>query len=216
MKKVYNFAVTIEHPIIKGHMVYEENLLPGLAYIDMLYHLAQDSLGLDYRQHCLKRLSIYQPLIVRENHPVELEIVFDRVADYWKIAVQGTEADDQGNPLTERLYITAELHEESIQFEEQIDIESIKQTAAQCVDMEAIYGAARKRGLVHQGMIKARGKVYLTELGCLIEVNVEDAYREEVPKALFHPSLIDGAGMAAGFLAGKSDSKNNSKGNAKD
>lgn len=209
MKRVYNFTVTIEHPIVKGHMVYEENLLPGLAYIDMLYHLAQDRLGLDYRQHCLKRLSIYQPLIVRENHPVELQIAFDKVADHWKIAVQGTEADDQGNPLPERLYITAELHEESIQFEEQIDIESIKQAAAQCVDMEAVYGAARKRGLVHQGMIKARGKVYLTDLGCLIEVNVEDAYREEVPNVLFHPSLIDGAGMAAGFLAGKSDSKNN-------
>jgi acyl transferase domain-containing protein/acyl carrier protein/NAD(P)-dependent dehydrogenase (short-subunit alcohol dehydrogenase family) len=208
MKRVYNFAVTIEHPIVKGHMVYEENLLPGLAYIDMLYHLAQDSLGLNYRQHCLKRLSIYQPLIVRENCPVELEILFDRVSDHWKIAVQGTEADGHGNSL-ERLYITAELHEESIQFEEQIDIEGIKQAATQCVDMEEIYGAARKRGLVHQGMIKARGNVYLTDLGCLIEVNVEDAYREEVPKVLFHPSLIDGAGMAAGFLAGKSDSENN-------
>jgi 3-oxoacyl-(acyl-carrier-protein) synthase/acyl carrier protein len=204
----YSLTVTAEHPIVKGHMAYEENLLPGLAYIDMLYHLAQDSMGLDYTKHGLKRLSIYNPLIVRENRPVKLEILFDRVSDYWKIAVEGTEADEHGNPLPAKLYITAELHEEITQYEEHIDIEGIKQAASQCVDMETVYEAARERGLVHQGMIKARGTVYLTDFGCLIEVKVDDAYHKEEPKVLFHPALIDGAGMAAGFSVGEGDSGN--------
>jgi len=205
----YSLTITTEHPIVKGHMVYEENLLPGLAYIDMLYHLAQDGVGLDYRKHCLKRLTIYTPLIVRENRPVKLEILFDRVSDYWKIAVEGTETDEQGGPLPKKLYITAELHEETIRFEEQIDIEAIKQAAMQCVDMETVYAKARKLGLVHQGMIKARGNIFLTDFGCLIEVKVDEAYHDEDPKVLFHPTLIDGAGMAAGILEGKDATGNN-------
>lgn len=205
----YSLTITTEHPIVKGHMVYEENLLPGLAYIDMLYHLAQDSVGLDYRKHCLKRLTIYTPLIVRENRPVKLEILFDRVSDYWKIAVEGTETDEHGGPLPKKLYITAELHEETIRFEEQIDIEAIKHAAMQCVDMETVYAKARKLGLVHQGMIKARGNIFLTDFGCLIEVKVDEAYHDEEPKVLFHPTLIDGAAMATGILEGKDDKGNN-------
>ncbi len=205
----YSLTITAEHPIIKGHMVYEEHLMPGLAYIDMLYHLVRDNMGLDYTKHGLKKLSIYNPLIVRENHPVKLEIRFDMVSGYWKITVEGTEADDLGNPLPAKLYITAELHEAISQFEEPIDIEAIKQAASQCVDMETVYEAARKRGLVHQGMIKAQGKIYLTDFGCLIEIKVADAYNEKEPKVLFHPALIDGAGMAAGFSVSEGDSGNN-------
>jgi 3-oxoacyl-(acyl-carrier-protein) synthase/acyl carrier protein len=205
----YSLTITTEHPIVKGHMVYEENLLPGLAYIDVLYQLVQKGMGLDYKKYCLQRLSIYNPLVVRENCPVKLEILFDRVLDYWKITVKNAGTDEHGNPLPEKLYITAELREKTIPFEEEIDIEAVKQAATQCVDMETVYAAARKRGLVHQGMIKARGNVYLTDFGCLIEVNVDDAYYVEEQKVLFHPTLIDGAGMATGILEGEDDAGNN-------
>jgi 3-oxoacyl-(acyl-carrier-protein) synthase/acyl carrier protein len=204
----YSLTITTEHPIVKGHMVYEENLLPGLAYIDILYQLIQNSMGLDYRKHCLKGLSIYNPLIVREKHSVNLAILFDKVFDYWKITVKNAGTDEHGSPLPEKLYITAELHEKTTLFKEQIDIEAVKQAATQCVDMETVYAKARKQGLVHQGMIKARGKVYLTDFGCLIEVKVDDAYHDEEAKVLFHPTLIDGAGMAAGILGGKDDTGN--------
>ncbi|BBB93455.1 MAG TPA: beta-ketoacyl synthase N-terminal-like domain-containing protein [Methylomusa anaerophila] len=206
----YSLTMTTEHPIINGHMVYEQNLLPGLAYIDVLYQLAQEGMGLDYRQHCLKRLSIYNPLIVAEDRPVKLEILFDKVTDYWKITVEGTETDAHGNPLPskQKLYITAELHEETIIFDEQIDTEAMKQAAAQPVDMEMVYAKAGTQGLVHQGMIKAKGNMYPADAGCLIELRIDDAYHDEATEILFHPTLIDGAAMATGFLEGKDDTGN--------
>ena len=32
---------------------------------------------LDYKEHCLKKLTIFNPLVVKENGKVELEITFD-------------------------------------------------------------------------------------------------------------------------------------------
>ncbi|WP_373855388.1 SDR family NAD(P)-dependent oxidoreductase, partial [Desulfocucumis palustris] len=185
-------------------MVYGQTLLPGLAYIDMLYQLAKDAMGLDYRKYCLKRLSIYNPLIVTEERSVKLIIYFDKTPRCWNITVEDGEADKQGNLSKNKLYITAELHEETIMLEEKINIEAMKQAATQCMDIETLYAEARKRGLLHQGMIKAKGNIYLTDPGCLIEVNVDNVYHYEAESFLFHPALIDGAAIASGgILAGK-------------
>jgi hypothetical protein len=94
MKKLFNLSITAENPVIKNHVVHGQALLPGLAYIDMLYQLAYE-MGLDYRGHCLKRLSIFNPLIIKEDGPVELRISFDKVQDYWKISVEGVVVDGQ-------------------------------------------------------------------------------------------------------------------------
>lgn len=197
----YSLTMTADNPIVQGHRVYGEKLLPGLAYIDMLYQLVDQGLKLDYRKHCLKRLAIYHPLVVSENSPVKLEIGFDRVADHWKITVRNAGSDAPGNPLPEKVYLTAELHATTIAFTEQLDLDTIKQATNRCVDLETVYAAARERGLIHQGMIKACGKAYQTEFGFLMEVNVDEAYHEEGKKVLFHPTLIDGVAMAAAFLA---------------
>ncbi len=208
MKKTFNLTITATHPVIKNHLVHGQTLLPGLAYIDMLYQLAQIK-GLDYREHCLKRLSISNPLIVGENRSVKLKISFDKPSTYWKIIVEGTEIDNQGNPLQEKLYITGEMHKEAMLLEEQINIEAMKQAASQRVDIETAYSEAGKRGLVHQGMMKAKGTIYLTDPGCLIEVNVDNAYHDEAKRFLFHPTLIDGPAMASGVLEGNSNAANN-------
>ena len=209
MKKKYNLTLTIEHPIIKNHMVFEQNLLPGLAYIDMLYQLAQDGLGMDYDKHSLKHLTIYNPLIVEKDRPVRLEILFNKVSDYWNITVQGTETDTHGNSLPEKLYITAKFYEEKICFEEQIDIEAMKEAARQRLNLDVLYEEARKLGLVHQEMIKAKGNVYLAGPICLVEVNVDDACHDKGKKVLFHPALIDGAAIAAGAIENNTNTGNN-------
>lgn len=210
MKKVYDSIITIANPIIKGHTVYGQPLLPGLAYIDMLYQLVQDAMGLDFKEHCLKRLYISNPLIVKEDQPVKISISFERISNHWKVVVEGTETDIKGNELQEKLYMSAELHEETIALGQQINIEAMKQAATQCVDIETVYAQAQTRELVHQGIVKAKGKIYLTEPGCLIEVNMDDKYLNEVERFLLQPTLIDAAALAAvEVLVSNGDAGNN-------
>jgi|GEM_PF-1353800 len=208
MKKIYNLVVTTEQPIIKGHVVYGQNVLPGLAYIDMLYQLAQDAIGLDYRKHCLKKLTIFEPLIVGPDRCVKLRISFEQMLNYWKIRVEGAEVGEQGKLLSDKLYITSELHEQAVMFAEKINIAGMKQVATACVAMEDIYEQAREIGLLHQGMMKSSGTIYVTDPGCLIEVNVAETYHDEARSFLVHPALIDGAAMASGILAYTGDTEN--------
>ncbi len=40
MKKQLTLTMTTDNPILRGHQVEGQSLLPGLAYIDLLYQLA--------------------------------------------------------------------------------------------------------------------------------------------------------------------------------
>jgi thioesterase domain-containing protein/3-oxoacyl-(acyl-carrier-protein) synthase/acyl carrier protein len=207
MKKLFETTLTIEHPVIKSHLVHGEALLPGLAYIDMLYQLAHDALGLEYNNYRLKNLSIFEPLIVKEDNPAELKIFFEHNPESqegnWKISVMETrflEKKNNRKVSTDKLYITSELQRKPVVFTEKIDLKAIKKEAEKPVDMEDVYANARELGLVHQGMLKAQGAIYPADAKYLIEVKVAKDYQDEAERILFHPALIDGAGMAAGAI----------------
>lgn len=192
MSKVFNTVITTSNPVIRNHSVYGQAVLPGLAYIDILYQLAREGLGLDFRRHCLKRLTIVNPLIVTEEHPVKLAIAFAESPPGRRITITDLE--------TEKLYVKAEIQPESSELPGRIAIDAYKRAALQCRDIETVYAEAARRGLVHYGPIKAEGRIYLAESGCLLELNVASDFREEAGNYLFHPALLDGAALAARIL----------------
>ncbi|MGD9156108.1 MAG: polyketide synthase dehydratase domain-containing protein, partial [Bacillota bacterium] len=202
VKSICNLTITADHPLVREHLVHGQALLPGLAYIDLLYQLAPAITGFDYKSCALRRLSLSNPLAVSKNSPIELKITFEKMADIWAITVEGAEAGVSGAGQEEKLYITAELHPATNVFREQINIEGIRQQAVQRIDVERQYEEARKRGLVHRGMLKANGTIYLGVSECLIEVRVAAAYSGMSRNFLFHPTLIDGAALASGILKG--------------
>ena len=66
--------INIHHPILGDHRVYGQALLPGLAYIDLLYQFFREQ-GFDYTRLELQHLSIYHPLIVTDESAVLLDII---------------------------------------------------------------------------------------------------------------------------------------------
>ncbi|UUZ86383.1 polyketide synthase dehydratase domain-containing protein [Paenibacillus sp. P26] len=56
------FNLSAQNPMIGSHTVYGQPLLPGLAYIDMLYQVFRKH-GYRYDRLELRHLSIYKPLI---------------------------------------------------------------------------------------------------------------------------------------------------------
>ncbi|MGK3983835.1 beta-ketoacyl synthase N-terminal-like domain-containing protein [Sorangium sp. So ce136] len=192
MNQVFETALSIDNPIIRDHVVHGQRILPGLAYIDLLYQLAQQALGIDFASYALRRIAIFRPLAVRADRPVRLRIAFAEQPDGWSVTVDGCEAEE----VERKVYITAELRAHSATFAQTLSIRSIRDQASRRRDLESVYAECRERGLVHQGMIKAQGDVYLTDLGMLSELRVDDRYREEAKAYLFHPTLIDGAAVS--------------------
>ncbi len=48
--------------------------------------------------------------------------------------------------------------------------------------------------------MKPEGEIYAYEEECFLDIRQSDSCRENLPGALFHPALMDGAAMASGVL----------------
>lgn len=195
MTKVFRLTLTVDHPIIQHHKVYDQPLLPGLAYIDLLYQLAE-RVGLAHQDYMLKRLSILHPLTVSADQPVPLAFTFEEKNGQWHIQVKSEFKDNQKNFVC----ITAELHPETVTFNESIHLDKLQKESSHHFDLDKVYEQAREQGLVHGGAIKAKGDVYQDEEGLLIAIKVDETHQQEAERYLFHPALIDGSAMAAGAL----------------
>ncbi len=196
--KVWNQVLTVDHPVLTNHKVYGLELLPGLAWIDLLFQWYEEA-GYSYETIELKNLSIYRPLIVTETEPVNLLITTKEVEEgVWNVEVSQA-SPNQSKDSLEGLYITAEVRlVDPVNFDETIDIIEICAKATNKWDLNAIYQQYRTQDVVHTGMMKADGIVLSTDDA--IWVNVQLLDREDCGNYRFHPTLIDGSGIGANVL----------------
>jgi polyketide synthase PksM len=67
------WLITVANPVLRDHMVYGQHLMPGLAYVDLLYQLFRKHRQ-DYSSLELRNVSIYHPLAVEQTFEVMLDI----------------------------------------------------------------------------------------------------------------------------------------------
>lgn len=198
MVKSINLTINYKNKVIQSHSIYGQYLMPGLGYIDMLYQLG-DKLGIRYQTHSIHNLQIENPLIVPKDKQVELTIVFEQKEDVWFVKVQG---EDQ-------MYASAEFHLETKCYTDVISLEMEKEKADTVFQMDSIYENARTHELIHTGIMKVLGKCYLTDEQLYMELKVSEEYNERKGEYVFHPALIDGAGMASGAIRGDGEDSEN-------
>ncbi|WP_088833756.1 SDR family NAD(P)-dependent oxidoreductase [Paenibacillus tyrfis] len=191
-----------DHPVVKHHKAYGQELFPGFAYIDLLYQLFRER-GYDFARLDLLNLSIYNPLVVGQDLNVLLRVQCDETeAGRWQIRVEGQEQRKGVLSPERKLHITAEMHLcDPLTFDEVLDISRIKQTAARSVSLDSFYAQCRHQELVHTGFMLADGVVYEGENGAsYIEIALGDEARRSAEGFMFHPTLIDGSGVGTGVL----------------
>ncbi|QMT25920.1 beta-ketoacyl synthase N-terminal-like domain-containing protein [Bacillus velezensis] len=191
----------IDHPILKNHKVYGQSLLPGLAYIDMLYQVFREK-GQSYNQLELRKLTIYNPLIVVQDHPIVLSIRCSKKTEqYWQIRVEGQEEHNGSKNSEKKLYVTAEMHHiESLDFEESLNLDEIKSHAKRMIHLDELYERSRGQELVHSGFIKAEGKVYEVDDSTIVDISIGQEALNSQEISMFHPTLIDGSAVGSGLF----------------
>jgi acyl transferase domain-containing protein/acyl carrier protein/ubiquinone/menaquinone biosynthesis C-methylase UbiE len=179
------------HPVFKSHTAFGQELLPGLAYIDLLYQYFREK-GYAYDELELRNLSIFHPLIVRQGDNIRLDIQCSKVKpDVWKIQVKGQE----------KLYINAEMHrQEPTVFEERLDFNSIRNSAQKTVPLSDIYDQCRNLELVHTGFLKARGTIYSLDDANFIQISLPPEATPGAYDFMFHPTLLDSSAVGSGGL----------------
>ena len=94
-------------PVICHHSVHGHDLLPGLAYIDLLYQLARE-LGIDFASLELVNVTLYYPLVTGPQRNVLLEVEMAPAGDgHWRVVIEGQ--DEWAGTLSgsRRRYLTA-------------------------------------------------------------------------------------------------------------
>jgi acyl transferase domain-containing protein/acyl carrier protein len=203
--------LTVEHPIIGNHRVYKHNLLPGLAWIDLLYQWLY-AINVSCKNLEIRRLSLYQPLIITGDCPVVLSIEAVKTDDYWKVtAYEGTDDEnliarptiqtkrvsttERKQSKFRRLYMAAEIKIVSdICFENIFRQDEIFTEKNISYVLQDVYNKAKKRGLTHTKTMKANGSICITSdsLWGRVKAN-NDSF--ENPKYIFHPALLDSSGL---------------------
>ena len=210
LNRVFEFALDASHPIVAQHLVLEQPVLPGLAYIDLLLQLANGQMGLDYRLLAVSKLTIFNPLVVLPGQAVQLKFEFtplsgsssvEALSQSWSVVLSNSKTGSQ--------YISAELHPESelTAVKTHSNIEQYQQAAFETIDMDSIYQRARSRSLVHLGMMKAQGQIFHSNDALLVKLTASPAQSstQAGQSLVCHPALIDGAAMATETLRDAND-----------
>jgi polyketide synthase PksN len=182
-----------DDPVVGRHQVHGSGLLPGLAYIDLLFRAALPWAGVPIDQLALRSVSIYRPLVVPRGASLPLSIVFTARNGGWLVEVH--DAGGAAGP-----YATARLRTGAAALPaSRIDVAALAAGRTEHVSLDRVYRQARRCGLVHSGVMKGEGGVHLGPAGHLIDVRVPTDTTDPGDH-LLHPTLIDGAVMAAGVV----------------
>lgn len=189
------------YPFLRDHAAHGEKLLPGLAYLDLLYQFFRDR-DISLTELELGDLTIHHPMTARPDRSIRLEIQCEEAegGNAWNMRVEGLELLDDGAPGTRTLYITAEMRRcDTVIFDETVDLDAIRAASAAAPLHEA-YAHFHEKGLVHTGPMKAQGTIYSTDESRTLELFLPQEAQFGANAFLFHPTLIDGAAVGAGTM----------------
>ncbi|TQK74550.1 polyketide synthase PksM [Brevibacillus sp. AG162] len=195
------FLITINHPILKNHKAHGQELLPGLAHIDLLYQMFREN-GHDYSELELRNLTIYHPIMVGQDYDVMLSIwCTQSKAGQWQIRMEGQTQRNGIVDSEKKLYVTAEMHHHtSEQFDETLDLPMLEQEANKKVNLHDVYEQCRRQELVHTGFMKAEGTIYETDSAAVMEISLGKHALPSAEGFMFHPTLVDGSAIGSMVL----------------
>ncbi|WP_438018415.1 SDR family NAD(P)-dependent oxidoreductase [Sorangium sp. So ce315] len=190
-------SLTIDNPIVRDHRVLGVHLLPGLAYIDLIFTVFRKQ-GHDFRSLELRNVAIFQPLVVSRSESVLLTIrSVERRRGEWRIEIEG--ASPSG--ATRTRYLTAEVHRvDPRDFEGGIDLASIRRSAAETFTLDELYARYRDQELVHGAFMQAQGRLLRTDEAIHVECGLSDAAGASAEHVMFHPALLDGSAVCGGLV----------------
>ena len=193
--------INSNNSILKNHLAYGRELLPGLAYIDILYQIFSEN-GYDYTRLELCDLAIYNPLTAGKGYDIMLDISCIESKDgEWQIRIDGSQSQNGVVSPDKKLYITARMVQtDPAIFEETLDFHQMKQSARNVLDIEKVYERCRSSELVHTGIMKTEGNIYEGETYAAIDISLGKNALSSAEEFMFHPALIDGSSVGASIM----------------
>ncbi len=202
-------SMTHEHPVVKAYRVNDQHLLPGFAYVDLLYQTFQNR-GIDFSSLELREVNIHQPLLVSKTGSVLLDIECTQSnSGQWRIEARGQEQCAGRSTGEPQCYARAQMHRvEPCGFAERLDLQEIARSASRTIDLREFYSGLRHLGVIHGDFMRPEGRVHLSDTAIYVDSCLNDVAHSGAAKLLFHPALMDGSvACAVGALSLEANSE---------
>jgi 3-oxoacyl-(acyl-carrier-protein) synthase/acyl carrier protein len=194
--------ITGDHPVLKNHVVHGQLVLPGLAYLDLLYQYLRGR-GHAFDEWELRDLSIYDALVVGAEEGVLLHFAESPGADgSLHIRIDGSPHPGSADAVRRR-YVTVRACRVGVaEYSERIDRDAVKASSAG-IDTDDVYEIQKRLGLVHGDFMKVRGTIHASGKAVYVDAQVSGQALSVASEVLFHPALLDGAAVccAVGSLS---------------
>lgn len=196
-------SLTTRMPLLAGHRVQGLHVMPGLAYVDLLFQVFRER-GHGLHELALRNMTILAPLALQADEEVRLTIDSREAgAGVWHITVQGHVRRVDGSLAPTVRHVTAEMHQVAAAvFEDRIVPAQWSATLEQGVFLSDLYASARTLDLVHDDPMRAEGRAAADHQAFLVEARLGEEAASQAGGAMFHPVLLDGCAVAmAGLVA---------------
>lgn len=197
-----NIILTLNNPIIKGHKVQDSYLLPGMAYIDIIYNTLRSE-GIRYNSVTLCDFFIFNPLIIESQYTTILHLEGDVKSE--KFTINGSRLLKHDGKIISKedcFIVTANINQNTIvekDLHKEFSFNFQKSNIHNIIPLDSLYDQCRALGLVHSGYMKAVGETYETETEVLVEVMANSDIESKEIGIMFHPAVFDISAIAGGW-----------------
>ncbi|MEX1830146.1 phosphopantetheine-binding protein, partial [Luteibacter sp. CQ10] len=193
----HEIPVSVRNPVVRAHCFDDRHLLPGLAYIDILFQ-AFTSTGVPLDELELRDLAIHRALVVSPDEVVRLHIDGSGEGDEWTVHVDGrVDGHDHPKPRRYAVATMARRAQAMRPSGRDLDWNVVQSTSTEPLPMQEIYAASARLGLQHGDYMKADGLVYTTDEAIYVDCQLGADARADADDVLFHPALVDACVVGA-------------------
>ena len=174
---------------LKDHLVDGKFILPGVAYLEMMRVAVEESLPVKLKNHQVELRNIFwlRPLIVEEKSEIEIILIpEDNEVINFEIHTKNKEGESELNCQGEATY-------NSIEESYKIDIEQLKEAAADEVDASYLYNYFENTGVVYGSAFKGIKEYYTAHDFTLAKLSLPETVENTQENFILHPSIMDSA-----------------------
>ncbi|MFH0348560.1 SDR family NAD(P)-dependent oxidoreductase [Bacillus vallismortis] len=182
-----------ENFVLRDHRVHQVRIMPGVTFLDLIYKLLQAK-GFNPEQVELRHILFKEAVATTEfyDKKVYINIYRDETNPFWTVVAKskkvknGLELEDE---WVENLQ--CELHLIEAKKEQPINIEELKRSADEVVDLDSVYSLARQLDINHYEFMKGLGTLYKGERFVLAEVSLSPLSKKYMEQFYLHPAFLD-------------------------
>ncbi len=184
----FSTYLTMTDRYVSGHIVNDENILPGAAIIEMIR--AAGELAGQRTVEYISNISFMAPVVINEKGK-NLDVGLSLENDKWTVKLTAANEYNINNRI---LYSKAEVNFKSENYVKnfaKLDVGTIIDRCGEVIEKDEVYAIYMNCGLNYGEDFRLVEKIYLNSHECISKIYMQDFAEEDNSKVALNPLLID-------------------------